>query len=90
MSQILISDDLQIKWRREFTWMWEIDLKRELRQIADSISLQEGDDHVCWIPGQGTYTVKKGNQVFSSHSSLIGPWTSIWNIKVPPKIKILL
>ncbi|KAK1391547.1 hypothetical protein POM88_010603 [Heracleum sosnowskyi] len=88
---LLLNDESSLQselWRRQLRG-WEIESLNELTMITKNLRFKEGYDEVTWIPGKGSYTVKKGYQLISNCSYVTTEsWLKLWKIKIPRRIKL--
>ncbi|CAN1188681.1 Putative ribonuclease H protein At1g65750 [Linum perenne] len=86
------------------TKQWDVELIEDLFERRDSEAIMtipladsRASDRTIWHFGKrGGYTVKSGYRLLTEEMSTLdahkldGPWTKIWDLHTPPKIRIMV
>ena len=68
---------------------WEEEEIIKLDGILSKLQFHSGADRLLWKGSRADYSVKKATQIMS-HVSASVPWSFVWKIKIPQKIKLFL
>ena len=67
---------------------------QSLLAIVDRVTLSNRDDHICWLPSGGPFSMSTSHKfLFPTHTDYrtsSAKWRLIWSLRVPPKVTIFL
>lgn len=76
-------------WRRSLRG-WELQSWEMLKEAIGGFSLFNSEDILRWNMDTGQFTIKKCYSILENSTKDDGPWSVIWNLKIPNKVKLFI
>lgn len=90
---MLMLDDIDsnslIFWRRMMKG-WELQCWEALKEDIRLIRLSNSEELLSWNKDTGQFTIQKCYSMLENGINIEGPWSVIWKLKVPNKVKLFV